>query len=135
MTQGWPRRYCVWRCINPTPNVPIASLEVLPAGARFLIAGLTLGLTDQDPFLREPAVPVRIELKDPQLAKRPLGPDAVDLRLVVDRGVAGYAYPLPQQSSDEFLTDRFAGGVSFRMGTPVRRTLTWPRFPLPPCRS
>ena len=109
VTQGWARRYCLWRWLNPTPEIRIDALEILPAGRRFVVAAITLGLTDEDPFAREGALPVRIELKDPQLANTPLGPGPSDLRIDVDRGVAGYVYPLPAGSTEDFLHDPFAG--------------------------
>lgn len=108
-TQGWPRRYCLWWWRHPQPEVAIDSLEILPSGRRFLVAAITLGLSDEDPFAREGTVPIRIELKNQELANAPLGPGASDLRVEVDRGVASYVYPLPERSQDEFLQDSFAG--------------------------
>jgi hypothetical protein len=109
VTQGWPRQYCLWRWMNPTPHIPLEAMEIVPSGPRFLVAAITLGLTEEDPFLRDGPRPVRIELKDPDLASRPPGPDSADVRVAVDRGVAGYVYPLPRRSPDEFLSDPFGG--------------------------
>jgi hypothetical protein len=109
VTQGWPRQYCLWRWTNPTPRIPLESMQIVPAGPPFLVAAITLGLTEEDPFLRHGLRPVRIELKDPDLASRPLGPDSADVRVAVDRGVVGYVYSLPERSPDEFLNDSFGG--------------------------
>lgn len=95
---GAARAYYLWCWTNPNPSVPIASLEVIPRGPRFLIAAITLGLTDENPFVRVGAVPVRVELRDSPLASPRLSADA-DLRVEVDRGVAGYAFPLPTDSA------------------------------------
>src|SRR5436305_167015 len=84
-------------------------MQIVPAGPPFLVAAITLGLTEEDPFLRHGLRPVRIELKDPDLASRPLGPDSADVRVAVDRGVVGYVYSLPERSPDEFLNDSFGG--------------------------
>jgi hypothetical protein len=107
--QGWPRRYCLWRWINPTPEVAIDSIEIVPAGPRFLVAAVTLGQVAEDPFARQGPIPVRLELKDQDLAARPLESGANDLRIDIDRGVAGYVYPLPEQGSDAFVQDPFGG--------------------------
>jgi hypothetical protein len=50
VVQGWPRQYCLWRWMNPTPDVPIESIEIVPSGPPFLLAAITLGLTEEDPF-------------------------------------------------------------------------------------
>ena len=108
-TQGWSRAYCLWFWMNPTPDVPIQSLEIVPRGQRFLVAAITLGLTHEEPFSRDAMVPVRIDLKDPTLADLPLAPGPSDLKVDIDRGVASYAYQLPRGAADEFLNDGFAG--------------------------
>jgi hypothetical protein len=104
---GWPRVYYLWSWTNPRPEVPLRELEVVPGERRFVIGAVTLGQADEEPFVRSGAVPVRIELKDPQQAERELA--ATDLQLSVDRGVAGYVYLLPRQTADAFLDDAFAG--------------------------
>ena len=53
------------------PEVAIESLEIVPLGHRFLVAAVTLGLSDEAPFVRDGAVPVRVDLKSPELAARP----------------------------------------------------------------
>jgi hypothetical protein len=109
VTQGWPSRYCLWRWMNPTPAVPLEAIQIVPKGPPFLLAAMTLGLTDEDPFAREGPVPVRIEVKEAEVATRTLGAGSGDLRVDVDRGVAGYSYTLPRASEAAFLEDGLAG--------------------------
>jgi hypothetical protein len=104
---GWPRAYYLWCWTNPEPELAIDAIDVLPKGPRFLIAAITLGLADEHPFAHQGAVPVRVDLKDAALAALPLAES--DPRVVVDRGIAGYAYPLPGASVDEFLADGLTG--------------------------
>jgi hypothetical protein len=104
VTQGVPRAYYLWTWRNPSPDVAIDSIEIVPGGpARFVIAALTLGMTAEEPFAREGAVPLRIDLKS-----APTGASK-SLEVNVDRGVAGYVYQLPERSADEYLNDAFAG--------------------------
>jgi hypothetical protein len=103
VVQGWPHNYYLWRWMNPTPEVPLESIEITPSGPTFLVAAITLGLTAEDPFAREGPVPVRIDLKDADLAARELGPNAVNLGVEVDRGTSGYVFQLPTTE------DGFAG--------------------------
>jgi hypothetical protein len=109
--KGQARAYYLWHWANPAANVAIRieSLEIVPRGPRFLVAALTLGLTDEAPFVRDGAVPVRVDLKQAHLAARPLEAGPSSLQLTVDRGIASYVYQLPERSADEFLTDAFAG--------------------------
>ena len=65
VTQGWPRQYCLWRWTNPTPRIPLESMQIVHSGPPFLETAITLGLNEDDPFLRLGQRPVRIELKDP----------------------------------------------------------------------
>ena len=109
VVQGWPRNYCLWRWMNPTPDVTLQSIEFVPVEGSFLVAALTLGLTGEDPFAREGPLPVRIDIKDPEVAARPLGPGAGDLRIDVDRGSASYVYQLPAAPVADFVADTFAG--------------------------
>jgi hypothetical protein len=106
---GQAYAYYLWFWRNPRPGVAIESLEIVPRGPRFLVAGITLGLTDEEPFVRDGAVPVRIDLKQKHLAARPLEATGSSLQVEVDRGTAGYVHQLPERSSDEFLADAFAG--------------------------
>ena len=82
-TQGGPRAYYLWDWENPQPDLAIESVEVIPEGPRFLIAALTLGHLEEDPFVRSGAREVRIDLPQPEDAAKPFG-----LEVEVDRGVA-----------------------------------------------
>ena len=107
--EAHPRNYFLWRWRNPTPDVPLAHIELIPGEAKVLIAAITLGMVDEDPLTHSGVVPVRIELKSKELASRPLDVGPNDVQVEVDRGVAGYAYPLSTRSAEEFLADAFAG--------------------------
>jgi len=109
--KGSARAYYLWCWPNPASHagVQLRSLEIVPRGPRFVVAALTLGLTDEAPFSRDGTVPVRIDLKQENLAARPLEAGASSLQVAVDRGIASYVYQLPTRSADEFLSDGFAG--------------------------
>ena len=102
--QASPRGYFLWAWMNPRPNVLLDRLIVIPRDRRFLIAGVTLGHLDEHPFVRSGAHTVKIVLTDPASAERPF-----DLSVEVDRGTATFPYALPDQSTEEFLADSFAG--------------------------
>lgn len=106
---GWPTGYYLWWWRNPSPDSGIEQIEIAPLDRRFAVAAITVGLDDEEPFARGGMLPVRIDLKDSRIAKRQFGPNQADVGVVVDRGVASYCYPLPDQSPDEFLHDGFAG--------------------------
>lgn len=95
-----PRAYYFWTWTNLEPDVALTSLEIVPAGPRFVVAGITLGHLDEHPFIRRAGREVRISLPHP---------DDVDrkgrIELDIDRGLATYAYSLPQASPDTFLND------------------------------
>src|SRR6266700_2010434 len=93
---------CAWQ--NPHPEQPLAVLTVIPAGPRFLVAGITMGHCDEYPFVRSGARPLKMTITDPVASARPF-----DLAVAVDRGVTTFPYPLPQQSPEEFLADPLAG--------------------------
>ena len=107
--QGWPRDYFLWRWRNPNPGVALQRIDLVPRQAQVLIAAITLGLVDEDPLTHSGAVPVRVDFRSPELANRPLDSGPNDVQVTVDRGVAGYAYPLSRQSPVEFVEDTFAG--------------------------
>ena len=99
-----PAWYWLWAWRNPNPDRVIESIEFAPRGPRFIVAGITLGHLDDHPFSREARRPVRISLKDPLRAELPF-----DLDVSIDRGERTYVHPLPEQSSDEFLSDSYKG--------------------------
>ena len=76
---GWPAGYFLWCWENPHPRRAVERIEFIPRGARFIVAGVTTSDVDEHPFVRAPAVPVRLVATD--------GKNGV-LGLEVDRGVA-----------------------------------------------
>ncbi len=102
--QASPRGYFLWAWVNPRPDQPLAAIEIVPRGPRFVIAGITLGQIDEFPFVTSGSRPVKITLTDPDDAARPF-----DLTVEVDRGTTTFPYPLPRASSEQFLKDPFAG--------------------------
>lgn len=111
--QGSAKGYWLWCWTNPSPDVLLESIEIIPKGPsaasaaeeaarrarqgapadrpRFVVAGVTLGRVDEHPFVHHGAMPVRVELKDAALAERSIR----ELEVSVDRGTASYAWPLP----------------------------------------
>lgn len=106
--QAWPRDYYLWAWQNPHPEAAIESIEVLPGDGseirRFLIAAITLGHADEQPFHREAGVPVKLTLLEEADARAPF-----NLEVTVDRGVATYPYALPAEPTERFLQDSHAG--------------------------
>ena len=102
--QGWPQAYYLWAWRNPRPDQSIASVEITPNGPPFVVAAITLGHLDEDPFCRWAAREVQIELKSPEDARKPF-----NLDIEVDRGYATYAYPLPDQAEHGFMNDTHRG--------------------------
>ena len=114
---GAPMGYYLWAWENPQPDQPVESIEIVPRGARFIVAAVTLGHRDEHPFARQGRREARVALTDPETAEREPTPahplqaprPATDLSVEVDRGVATYSHPLPDASADEFLQDPFKG--------------------------
>lgn len=104
VVQASARGYYLYAWTNPWPEQPLATLTITPRGPRFLVAGVTIGLINEYPFVRSGARPVMITLADPADAARPF-----DLSVTVDRGTATFPYPLPKASAEAFLADSFAG--------------------------
>ena len=98
------RSYHLWSWANPEPGQAIESLEVVPSGPAFIIAGITLGHVDEHPFARQGRRPARIVLADPADADKPF-----DVEVEVDRGDTTYVHPLPEASADEFVADSYRG--------------------------
>ena len=98
--QGTSRSFVLWAWRNPHPERPLAALRVEPRDRRFLIGAMTLSSLEEDPFGRQPRRPVKITLLDPERAARPFSLD-----VKVDRGLATYAYPLPDEPARAFLAE------------------------------
>ena len=99
-----PRSYYLWPWSNTDPLQTIDSLEIVPWGPRFIVAGITLGHLDEHPFIRQGRRETRFVLNGPDDAD-----GSFDLDVEVDRGVATYMQPLPQASAEEFLKDPLKG--------------------------
>jgi hypothetical protein len=99
-----PQAYYLWAWTNPEPDVPLASLEIVPLAGGVLVAAVTLGHADEHPFARSPMVPVGIALPAP--APRL---SAAGVEVTVDRGIASYAYPLAAEPVEALLDDPFRG--------------------------
>lgn len=109
--QAWPHHYYLWAWKNPRPEIGIDRIEICPGetdGAapahRFLIAAVTLGHEDEEPFWRNAGIPVRLTLPRAEDEKEPFA-----LSVEVDRGIATYAYALPEQTAEAFLEDPHKG--------------------------
>ncbi len=99
-TQGWPKAYFIWAWENPDPTRVLSAIRIEPGDRKFVLAAITLGHADENPFTRDGMTDVRVTLPDPTDAAKPF-----QLEVDVDRGVAGYPYALPAQSEDTFLAD------------------------------
>lgn len=94
--------YYVWAWRNPYPQQIIETLTIEPGDRKFLVAAITLGQVDEEPFFRQGRRPVKITpLRE---SDQPF-----DLQIEVDRGVATYPYPLPVQPAEAFLNDDLKG--------------------------
>jgi hypothetical protein len=82
----------------------LESVTLEPAGRKLLVAAITLGHVDEAPFYRTGKREVKITLPRAEDAAKPF-----QLAVEVDRGVATYPFPLPEQSAEEFLNDGFRG--------------------------
>ena len=96
--------YYLWSWENKDKDSEIESLQIVPNGPRFIVAAITLGHLDEEPFAREGRRPVRIILNDEKDAKQPF-----NLDVEVDRGDSTYIHPLPQDDSEAFLEDYYKG--------------------------
>ena len=104
-TRGDPiERYWLWAWLNPDPDALIESVEIVPRGPGLIIAGVTLGHADEEPFAREGMRPARVVLTRDEDADQPF-----DLEVDVDRGRAKYPYALPRQPADDFLAAPYTG--------------------------
>ncbi len=91
-----------WR--NPHPELVIATIEIVPAGPRFVLAGITLGLLDEEPFRHAGIRDVVLTLPRAEDAA-----STADLAVTVDRGLASYPQPLPAAPAAAFLADPMRG--------------------------
>jgi hypothetical protein len=90
--------YFLWVWQHPRPEVPISRIELAPGEGSVLVAAITLGTANEDPFPTEAARTVRVTATG---SHGPLAEPVVE----VDRGEAGYAFRLPARSVQEYLED------------------------------
>jgi hypothetical protein len=95
--RGVAKWFVLWAWQNPSPDLQLQSLTIIPAGPPFVVGGITLSSLQEDPFCRDPLRPVLITLPKAQDAAAPF-----DLEVEVDRGFAAYPYALPTAAT-EFL--------------------------------
>ena len=95
--QATARSYFLWSWTNPESDVPVESIEIVPRGPAFVIAGVTLGHMEEHPFARQGRREAKIIITDPALAS-----GSFDLEVEVDRGDSTYAFPLPKDPDDGF---------------------------------
>jgi hypothetical protein len=109
---GFTRDYWIWAWENPRPGVPLRGLDIEAHGPRFVIAGITTSDLTEHPLRRPGARTVRVDISDSEAAAEA----PITLAVEVDRGAAGYPYPLPAQPMQAFLDDRMRG-----FGAPFNR--------------
>ena len=97
-SQGVARSYFLWSWTNPELDTQIESIEIVPAGPGFIVAGITLGHLDEHPFARQGRREAQITLTDAADATKPFSLD-----IDVDRGDSTYIFPLPQADADGFI--------------------------------
>ncbi len=102
--QATAKSYFLWSWTNPEPGVPIESIEIVPRGPAFIVAGITLGHVDEHPFARQGRREAKITITDPVLAVSPF-----DVDIEVDRGDSTYAFPLPSDPDEGFVSGYHRG--------------------------
>ena len=102
--QATAKSYFLWSWANPAPDVPIDTIEIVPRGPAFVVAAATLGRVDEHPFARQGRREARITITDPVLAAEPF-----DVDVEVDRGDSTYAFPLPSDPDEGFVSGYHRG--------------------------
>lgn len=92
-----PDHFYLWAWSNPHPDRLLREIRIEPSERRYVVGGITLSDLEEDPFGRGPMQPVKLSLLDDERAHQPF-----DLQVEVDRGVAGYPYPLPRETGAAF---------------------------------
>lgn len=94
--------YFLWVWTNPHPGSPIDRIELRPGKARVLIGAISLGMIDEYPFPTRAAETIRVAVPQDHA---PLA----DPSILVDRGSAGYVFPLPTRDVQTYLDDPLRG--------------------------
>lgn len=92
--------YLLWVWENPRPDVEIRSVELAALDERVLVAAITVANAGEHPFPREAARVVRVSASNPD-GPVPLAEPVIE----VDRGVTGYAFPIPDAAVPAYLDD------------------------------
>jgi hypothetical protein len=105
-----------WR--NPRPTVQMISVEILPRGPLFALGGITLSSLHEHPFRAGGARDIVVTVGDAADAGPVFGSSGgnvtdaaavTDLRVSVDRGLAGYTFSLPAADAESFLAEPVQG--------------------------
>ena len=102
--QATAKSYFLWCWSNPESDVPVESIEIVPKGPAFVVAGITLGHVDEHPFARQGRREAKITITDPVLAAT-----SFDVDVEVDRGDSTYAFPLPSDPDEGFVSGYHRG--------------------------
>ena len=97
--QAWPNRCYLWAWRNPSPDLRLERVELVPRGPRFAVLAITTSDLDEYPFNRQARRNVIVTLTDDASGPVEVG---------VDRGWANYVHPLPADP-DAFLDDPLRG--------------------------
>ena len=97
--------YYLWAWENPHPRSAIHKIELEAVGAPVMVAAITIANAGEHPFRREAARTLRFTALGPD-GPQPLREPAVE----VDRGVAAYAFRLPDSDATaSLLNDAMKG--------------------------
>lgn len=92
----------LWSWDNPEPGADLTAIRVRSEGSQLVVAAITLSHVAEEPFLRDPALPIRITTDRTRS-------EGAELDVSVDRGVASYVHPLPNTDVQAFLIDPMRG--------------------------
>lgn len=92
--QAWPERYWLWAWENPYPDQVLDAIVVCRRDHPLVIAAITLGQSDELPFVRTARRPVLLGVTGDAVAAR-------DLHVEVDRGMATYVQQLAGGTGEE----------------------------------
>ena len=89
-TQGHADEYYLWSWRNPYPDLRLLAIELVPVDQPFAIGAITLSQAEEHPFVRTARRAIVISSDA----------GTRGLEVAVDRGVATYAQPVPEESDD-----------------------------------
>ena len=102
---GRAQHFVLWAWPNPHPDKELEKIAIEAAGPAFVIGGITLSDLDEEPICREGTREVIITLPQEEDAR-----ESAALEVEVDRGVATYPYPLPEDTAEDFINGRKGWG-------------------------